>query len=73
MPAEYLNELEKEMYAAAENLEFEQAAALRDQIEKIRDPSAYKMKNKSPVSDGKRSGKKRSRQQRVPRPKRLDH
>lgn len=73
VPAEYLNELEKEMYAAAENLEFEQAAALRDQIEKIRDPSAYKMKNKSPVSDGKRSGKKRSRQQRVPRPKRLDH
>lgn len=83
VPAEYLNELEKEMYAAAENLEFEQAAALRDQIEKIRGPNAHKMKNESSTSDGqsygsksqgrKRSGKKRSRQQRVPRPKRLDH
>ena len=83
VPAEYLNEREKEMYAAAENLEFEQAAALRDQIEKIRDPNAHKMQKESPMPDGqssgsksqvrKRAGKKRSRQQRVPRPKRMDH
>ena len=33
---EYLNELEAEMLAAAENLEFERAAALRDRILQIR-------------------------------------
>ena len=34
---EYLSELEAEMYAAAESLEFERAAAIRDRIEKMRD------------------------------------
>ncbi len=33
---EYLNELEAEMLAAAENLEFERAAALRDRILQLR-------------------------------------
>ena len=33
---EYLNELEAEMLQAAENLEFERAAALRDRIMQIR-------------------------------------
>src|SRR5690606_2743387 len=33
---EYVNELEAEMYAAAESLEFERAAALRDRIEQLR-------------------------------------
>lgn len=33
---EYLDELEAEMLAAAENLEFERAAALRDRIEQMR-------------------------------------
>lgn len=34
---EYLNELEQEMLAAAEALEFERAAALRDRIMQLRD------------------------------------
>jgi len=34
---EYLTELESEMHAAAEALEFERAAALRDRIEQMRD------------------------------------
>jgi excinuclease ABC subunit B len=33
---EYLSELEADMYAAAENLEFERAAALRDRIQQMR-------------------------------------
>ncbi|HEU5118063.1 MAG TPA: UvrB/UvrC motif-containing protein, partial [Isosphaeraceae bacterium] len=33
---EYLNELEAEMLQAAENLEFERAAALRDRIMELR-------------------------------------
>ena len=35
--AEYINELEKEMLEAAESLEFEKAAALRDRISEMRD------------------------------------
>jgi excinuclease ABC subunit B len=34
--AEFLEELQKEMLAAAQNLEFERAAALRDQISKLK-------------------------------------
>ena len=34
--AEYLNELEAEMLQAAENLEFERAAAIRDRILQLR-------------------------------------
>ncbi len=37
---EYLNALEKEMLEAAENLEFERAAALRDKIHELRDRQA---------------------------------
>ena len=33
---EYINELEKEMLEAAEHLEFERAAILRDKIEEMR-------------------------------------
>ena len=34
---EYITELEDEMYAAAKDLEFERAAALRDRITQLRD------------------------------------
>ncbi len=40
---EYLAELEAEMYAAAEALEFERAAALRDRIGKMRDAIGKKV------------------------------
>jgi len=35
--AEYINELEVEMIAAADNLEFERAAAIRDRIDQMKD------------------------------------
>ena len=66
---EYLSELEAEMYAAAESLEFERAAAIRDRIEKMRDGIG------KPVDeiDSRRTqsgDKSRRRGSRVPRPKR---
>jgi excinuclease ABC subunit B len=65
---EYLSELEAEMYAAAEALEFERAAAIRDRIDKMRDAIG------KPVDevDARRgeSEKSRRRGSRVPRPKR---
>ncbi len=68
---EYLAELEAEMYAAAESLEFERAAAIRDRIEKMRDAIG------KPVDevDSRRtqsSDKSRRRGSRVPRPKRAE-
>nr|WP_315852275.1 excinuclease ABC subunit UvrB [Maioricimonas rarisocia] len=83
---EYLNELEAEMLAAAENLEFERAANLRDKILDLK----KKMGESIPVGDadtpgfapnGKRGrrgggrrgkGKGRGSRGRVPRPKRGD-
>jgi excinuclease ABC subunit B len=71
---EYIAELESEMFAAAEGLEFERAAAIRDRIERLRDsvgrPVAevdYKKRDES--EDGERRGRRR-RGTRVPRPKR---
>jgi excinuclease ABC subunit B len=66
---EYLSELEAEMYAAAESLEFERAAAIRDRIEKMRDAIG------KPVDEvdnrrGESGNKSRRRGGRVPRPKR---
>ena len=40
---EYIGELEAEMYAAAEGLEFERAAAIRDRITKLRDSIGKKV------------------------------
>ncbi|MCA9196455.1 MAG: excinuclease ABC subunit UvrB [Planctomycetales bacterium] len=70
---EYIAELEAEMLAAADALEFERAASIRDRIEQMQDSIGQ------PISDidantankgsrGKRKGKKSG--QRVPRPKR---
>ncbi len=70
---EYLAELEAEMLAAAEALEFERAAALRDRIEQMRDQigkpvGAAKVER---AGHGLR-GRKKPRQPgaRIPRPKR---
>jgi excinuclease ABC subunit B len=62
---EYLSELEAEMVEAAQSLEFERAAAIRDRIERMRNAVG------EPVDSVKETGGKRGRGRgRVPRPKR---
>jgi excinuclease ABC subunit B len=63
---EYLAELEEEMLAAADALEFERAAAIRDRIEKMRDSVGESVDS---VKEAK-GGKGRRGKGRVPRPKR---
>ena len=69
---EYLGELEAEMYAAAEGLEFERAANLRDRIEKMRGAMGRPVAEVRVASGEKARGKRRrgSGGNRVPRPKR---
>jgi excinuclease ABC subunit B len=67
---EYLAELQSEMVAAAESLEFERAAALRDRIEAMRSSIGRKIEEVSTqpaANGGRRRGKGGAR---VPRPKR---
>jgi excinuclease ABC subunit B len=63
---EYLNELEAEMIAAADALEFERAAAIRDRIDRMRDSIGDTVES---VKEPK-GGKGRKGRGRVPRPKR---
>jgi excinuclease ABC subunit B len=68
---EFLNELEGEMLAAAEALEFERAAAIRDRIEKMRSSigeAVDEVDIKADGGAGRRGRRKGGR--RVPRPKR---
>ena len=65
---EYIAELEAEMFAAAEALEFERAASIRDRIEKMRDAVGKKVDE---VNIREKNGRKGRRGGgRVPRPKR---
>jgi excinuclease ABC subunit B len=70
---EYINELEAEMMAAAESLEFERAAALRDRIVQLQDSVGQKLRevqaeSYTPASRGRqRRGRKGG--SKVPRPK----
>jgi excinuclease ABC subunit B len=68
---EVLQGLEREMLAAAENLEFERAAALRDQIARLRQSSTGEGDDADWGGGGR--GGKRGRggrsSKRVPRPK----
>ncbi|MDZ4819677.1 MAG: excinuclease ABC subunit UvrB [Planctomycetota bacterium] len=69
---EYLAELEAEMFAAAEALEFERAAGIRDRIEKVRDSIGKPVDEVSTRPEGKgRRGRKRGGggSSRVPHPK----
>jgi excinuclease ABC subunit B len=71
---EYISELETEMFAAAEALEFERAAAIRDRIERLRDSVGKPVhevdyKKRDDNEEGDRRGRRR-RGSRVPRPKR---
>ena len=62
---EYLSELEAEMIEAAQALEFERAAAIRDRIERMRNAVG------EPVDSVKETGGRKGRGRgRVPRPKR---
>ncbi len=72
---EYLSELEAEMMAAAEALEFERAAALRDRIEQMHEQlgkplAEAEVKHATRAERGKRR-KRRKSTTRVPKPKKL--
>ncbi|CAL1125353.1 unnamed protein product [Cladocopium goreaui] len=69
---EYLSELEAEMLAAADALEFERAAALRDRIEQMKDSigkAVHEVKAESAAGNRKPRGRRRKGGTRVPRPK----
>ena len=66
---EYLAELEGEMMAAADALEFERAAGIRDRIERMRE-SIGKTVAEADVRVGGKVGRKRGKGGRLPRPKR---
>jgi excinuclease ABC subunit B len=69
---EFLNELEAEMFAAAEALEFERAAALRDRIQQMRAQLGKRLGDVKiePARTSPRGGRRRHASgKRVPRPK----
>jgi len=67
---EYINELEGEMLGAAEALEFERAAAIRDRITQLRESVGEKISDVKSESKTTRPGRRKSRRgTRVPRPK----
>jgi excinuclease ABC subunit B len=68
---EYLQELEAEMVQAAENLEFERAAIIRDRITELRDGEGKpgKKNRTAQASQRGRRKKRRNTGTRVPRPK----
>ena len=69
--AEYINEMQKEMLAAAESLDFERAAQLRDQITDLQDAESGGDKREAASGRGRgRKGGRRRSGSRVPRPKR---
>ncbi|MFI4875294.1 MAG: excinuclease ABC subunit UvrB, partial [Blastopirellula sp. JB062] len=67
---EYIAELQAEMLAAAENLEFERAAGIRDRIAKMQDSVGKKVSEVTAKDDKKSRGKRRRGGAKTPRPKR---
>jgi len=68
---EYLNELEAEMLAAADGMEFERAAVIRDRIEHLRRSVGKPLAEAERVSaSAGGGGRRRKGGNRVPRPKR---
>ena len=71
--AEYIEELRSEMLAAAENMEFERAAAIRDRLSELESNEEPKGKKKArTVSGNQRRGRKKGRRgtaSRIPKPK----
>ena len=67
---EYIAELEAEMLSAAEALEFERAAAIRDRIEQMRDAVGQPVDSvKERTGGSSRRGKRHKKGGRVPKPK----
>ncbi len=71
---EYINELEKEMYEAADQMEFERAAIIRDRIEKMRESIGMTVESvEKQLNKGGRRRKKKNvggvNSSKVPRPK----
>jgi excinuclease ABC subunit B len=68
---EYVSELEAEMYAAAENLEFERAAALRDRIQQMRSQMGKRVDEAEihHSTRGERGRRGRQKPARIPKPK----
>ncbi|MGC4002909.1 MAG: excinuclease ABC subunit UvrB [Pirellulales bacterium] len=56
---EYINELQAEMLAAAEGLEFERAASIRDRIEKVRDQVGKAVHEVDPQDGKEKKGRRR--------------
>ena len=70
---EYLDELEVEMMAAADALEFERAAAIRDRIQQMREQigrraDEVQIEHATRAQRGKRRKRKRSARGRIPKP-----
>ncbi|MEN1679037.1 MAG: excinuclease ABC subunit UvrB [Planctomycetota bacterium] len=71
---EYINELEKEMMEAAEQMEFERAASIRDRISKMRESigqsvQAVEESMKKAGKGRKGRGRRGAKKAKVPRPK----
>ncbi len=67
---EFINELEAEMMVAAEALEFEKAAAIRDRITRLRESIGKKLSDVAPESSPARGRRRKGRGgTRIPRPK----
>ena len=66
-----IHELQTEMLEAAESLEFERAASLRDQITQLREPADRKSGDRPSTSSPRRKGRRRrvTKGSRIPRPK----
>ncbi len=67
---EYLAELEAEMLAAADALEFERAAGIRDRIERMRASLGRTVAEVDSRGAGRGNGRRRGKGGRLPRPKR---
>jgi len=67
---EYIAELEAEMHQAAEELEFERAAALRDRVIKLRESVGKELASVAQsASSGNPRGRRKQKGRRLPRPK----
>ena len=66
-----IQELQTEMLAAAESLEFERAASLRDEITQLREPADRKGGDRRSAASPRRKGRRRrdAKGSRIPRPK----
>jgi excinuclease ABC subunit B len=67
--AEYINELETEMYEAAQAMEFERAAILRDRIAKMRESIGQSVAAVEQQLKSAARGRRGAKKSRVPKPK----